>query len=113
MITAKFYKNETDFIGFVVTGHAGRENEQGFDIVCAAVSSAVMLAMNTVTDFLPRKFFRRRNSVKLIVKENKAGLLISGRVTPGQAAVIASLKAHMEIIARKNPGSIRIIELEK
>ena len=45
-----FARREGRIYGFVVTGHAGY-GEEGEDIVCSAVSSAVQLVCNTVTDF--------------------------------------------------------------
>lgn len=38
-------------MGFRVHGHSGYA-EEGEDIVCAAISSAVFMAMNTVTDVI-------------------------------------------------------------
>ncbi len=50
MITADFYRDsEGRLLGFEVSGHAGLADE-GHDVCCASVSSAVMLAANTVTD---------------------------------------------------------------
>lgn len=40
-----------ELTGFSVTGHSGYA-EEGSDIVCAAVSSAAFMAVNTVTDIL-------------------------------------------------------------
>lgn len=51
MIKAVFRLSGDDFTGFEVTGHAGyAESEQ--DIICAGVSSALMLTVNTITDFI-------------------------------------------------------------
>lgn len=49
MISAEFYQSEKQFRGFRVTGHAGYA-DSGQDIVCAAVTSACMLAANIITD---------------------------------------------------------------
>lgn len=49
MIKATFYKSGKDYCGFELSGHSGFARE-GRDIVCAAVSSAVYLAVNTLTD---------------------------------------------------------------
>lgn len=51
MINAVFYRKNGLFFGFSVSGHA-YAGDYGHDIVCAGVSSAVMLTINTVTDFL-------------------------------------------------------------
>ncbi len=53
MIRASFEKSRATglFTGFTVKGHAGY-SEEGSDIVCAAVSSAVYMTVNTITDVL-------------------------------------------------------------
>lgn len=51
MLRAVFYRRDNALCGFDVTGHAGY-GTQGSDVVCAAVSSAVMLVCNAVTDFM-------------------------------------------------------------
>lgn len=49
MITVTFFKSGNVLIGFEVCGHSDY-SEEGSDIVCAAVSSAVYMAANTITD---------------------------------------------------------------
>ena len=57
MIKANFYQKNGLYCGFIISGHAG--GKYGQDIVCAGVSSAVMLTVNTLTDFLVRSEERR------------------------------------------------------
>lgn len=42
MIVAEFFRKNGEITGFKVSGHAGYD-ESGRDIVCAGVSSAVMM----------------------------------------------------------------------
>jgi uncharacterized protein YsxB (DUF464 family) len=51
MTTAEFFKKNGCITGFRVVGHSGY-SENGSDVVCASVSSAVMLTANLITDFL-------------------------------------------------------------
>ena len=52
MLSAKFFVLESGTIlGFEILGHSGYD-ESGKDIVCAAVSSAAYMAVNTVTDVM-------------------------------------------------------------
>lgn len=52
MTEVNFYTAKNgDLLGFHVSGHSGYA-EEGEDIVCAAVSSAVYLVINTVTDIM-------------------------------------------------------------
>jgi uncharacterized protein YsxB (DUF464 family) len=48
MLSVKFYKNNAHYSGFAVRGHA-EYAPSGADIVCAGVSSAVNLAVNTIS----------------------------------------------------------------
>ena len=51
MTTATFFKKNGKIQKFNVSGHSGY-SEQGSDIVCAAVSSMVMLTVNVITEDL-------------------------------------------------------------
>ena len=51
MTTASFFKKNGKIQKFSVSGHSGY-SEQGSDIVCAAVSSMVMLTVNIITEDL-------------------------------------------------------------
>lgn len=49
MTIAEFFKKNGELTGFKVKGHSGY-SEQGSDVVCASVSSAVMLTANLITE---------------------------------------------------------------
>lgn len=52
MIKAKIYVSDSgNIVGFDISGHSGF-SESGTDIVCAAVSSAAYMAVNTLTEVL-------------------------------------------------------------
>ena len=51
MIRATFYKEGQLFKGFEIKGHSGY-GEEGYDIVCASVSSAAYMTANTVTEII-------------------------------------------------------------
>ena len=52
MTTVKFFKTQVDTItGFEIKGHSGFAT-LGKDIVCASVSSAAYMTINTITDIL-------------------------------------------------------------
>ena len=96
MVKASFYRKNGLYCGFIVSGHAG--GRYGTDIVCAGVSSAVMLTVNTVTDFLV-------TDVSVKVRENAVGLRLNAPETDETArAVIYSLKEHLQMLARENGG---------
>lgn len=51
MTTAKFLFSDDLIVSFELSGHSGY-GEEGTDIVCSAVSSAVYMAANTITEIL-------------------------------------------------------------
>ncbi len=51
MIKVKFFTKHSKLYGFEVSGHSGL-SEAGSDILCAAVSSAVFMAANTIEEVL-------------------------------------------------------------
>lgn len=51
MTTAKFLFADDLIVSFELSGHSGY-GEEGTDIVCSAVSSAVYMAANTITEIL-------------------------------------------------------------
>lgn len=54
MTIAEFYKKNGEITGFKVKGHSGYD-EEGSDIVCASISSAVMMTANLITDIFGYK----------------------------------------------------------
>ena len=79
MIFAVCSFGEHGAAGFTVQGHSGSA-EAGEDLVCAAVSSAVYMAVNTLTDVLmltPETEVRDGFlSVRLLKQETEAALPI-------------------------------------
>ena len=51
MIKAIFYNKGDSIRGFEISGHSGYA-EQGSDIICASVSSAAYMTVNTVTEII-------------------------------------------------------------
>ena len=103
MIKAVFYRHNSDgraeaLCGFSVSGHAGYGTE-GNDIVCAAVSSAVMLVCNAVTDHL-------NASARVDVEENRITLTLKEDNVPAQQ-LLEAFYGHMEIIAEEH-GRVKI-----
>lgn len=90
MLKAIFYRRGGILCGFDISGHAGYGFE-GNDMVCAAVSSAVMLVCNAVTDS-----FKAAASVE--VGENLISLRLKERSDAAEKLLDAFL-AHMESIA--------------
>ena len=93
MLKAVFYKQGEGFSGFSVSGHAGYGTE-GNDIVCAAITSAVELTCNTITEF-----FGAAASVDVF--ENEVRLTLKEESVPARQ-LLASLHAHIGYIAQEH-----------
>ncbi len=93
MLKAVFYKQDDLFRGFSVSGHAGYGTE-GNDIVCASISSAVMLVCNTVTEFFKAK-------ADVDVRENEIILKLLDDSVPAEQ-LLESFYQHMVFIAEEH-----------
>ena len=90
-------------MGFSVSGHAGA-GAFGRDIVCAAVSSAVMLTANTITDYLFCKadVKDQNGKIMLVLKDPDSAMAIAAK------QVIASFHNHMHLLAKDSKGKINV-----
>lgn len=72
MITAIFSSKQEQLTGFEISGHA-EFDEYGSDIVCSAVTSAVQMCCNTITEILkmPADVQVRENIISLQLQEPK------------------------------------------
>lgn len=100
MITADFFKSQNDkLLGFSISGHSGYD-DAGKDIVCAAVSSAVMLTANTATEIF-------KLDAKVRSDENQVCFKLSGEDDLGDKLLI-SLLNHLYFISNEYPGCVKI-----
>ena len=100
MINATFFIDGENLSGFSLEGHSGFD-EEGRDIVCAAVSSAAYMAANTVTDVIKEKASVKESDGKLELKLAR----------PSQAvqAVLRGLEIHLRNISEQYPGKVTVI----
>lgn len=103
MTRSKFYSCSGVLCGFELTGHAGAGAE-GEDIVCAAVSSAAYLTVNTLTDVC---------HCSAAVEERDAFLSLRLKADcPDEAArcadLLEGLRLHLEGLAAQYPDHIRV-----
>jgi len=102
MIRAEFYESDGLKSGFALNGHSGYA-ESGFDIVCAAVSSAVQLTVNLLLDF----------SFDAEVKAENNNLKCSvNNVDENADTIISALESHLKAILDEYPKTIKITTLE-
>ena len=103
MINAEFLSYGGALVGFSVSGHADA-GVFGRDIVCAAVSSAVMLTCNTITDFLYCKadVKDQGNRIMLVLKDPDSAMSIAAK------QVVASFHEHLHKLSEQNKGKISV-----
>ncbi len=88
MTEVDFYTAKNgDLLGFHVHGHSGYANE-GEDIVCAAVSSAVYMVINTVTDIM-------HIDADVEVEDGDAVFRILSKHAAACRDILQGLKLHM------------------
>ncbi len=102
MITARFTKYSGGYGAFSVSGHAGCE-QNGFDVACAAVSSAVQLTANGITEVA---------GIKARVQVD--GETISVTLPKGQAdescnVLIGALHLHLNLLGEEYKDAISVI----
>lgn len=103
MIEAEFLSYSGSLVGFSVSGHADA-GVFGRDIVCAAVSSAVMLTANTITDYLycPADVKDQGNRIMLVLKDPNSAMSIAAK------QVVSAFHNHIHQLSDQYKGKIKI-----
>ncbi len=102
MILARFNKNSDGYRSFSVTGHAGTD-QYGFDVACAAVSSAVQMTANGITEVagIPAAVEVSGEIIAVSLPEGK----------PDECAnvLIGALHLHLTLLSEEYKDAIRVI----
>lgn len=96
-----FTTKDGDLLGFEISGHAGTE-EEGENIQCAAVSSAVYMAANTITDVI---------CANADVSEDNSGsmtLKINSNEAYRCREILSGLKIHLLNLEEQYPKRINV-----
>jgi uncharacterized protein YsxB (DUF464 family) len=100
MTQVRFQIDDNRLTGFEISGHSGFALE-GSDIVCAAISSAAIMAANTVTEII---------GGKADITENEGYLRFSLIDTDVESVkVLEGLRLHLMQISEQYPDNIKII----
>ena len=92
-------------LGFRIEGHSDY-SEEGTDIVCAAVSSAAYMAVNTVTEILSV------SPLSLRAEEGDMFFRIEERDEPACRQILAGLKLHLVSLEEQYPEYLQVDYLE-
>ncbi len=104
MIKAEFRFKKGVPVSFRVSGHSGYA-EKGNDIVCAAVSSAVQLTVNGITEVV-------RTACGVGVGEESVELILPQTARPADWQFVNALRLHLQNLAAAYPGTIDLINSE-
>ena len=100
MICATLLTRHGSLCGFDVQGHAGAA-VSGKDIVCAAVSSAVYMAANTILEVCGCQADVRQ-------ADGKLSLLVADADLPKAQQVLKGLQIHLQGLVDQYPKFIQI-----
>ena len=104
MIRAEFLHTDGNLVGFVFSGHA-LFDEHGKDIVCAAVTSAVELCANGITELAGA-------DPTVEVKDNTISLKLRDGTNEKAVFLLGALKLHMEVLIQDYEEFITVIHSE-
>lgn len=91
--------------GFRVAGHSDYA-QAGSDIVCAAVSSAVYMTINTVTDVLGV------SPTAMRVEEGEAFFRVTQKEEPLCRDLFSGLRIHLKALEEQYPQNMKVSYLE-
>lgn len=102
MTVVKFLSDSKGLCGFSVSGHSSADADDNFGrIVCAAVSSAVYMAANTITDVIGDVCEQRVGEAQIYIK--------SENPSDATRTVLAGLKLHLKELSEQYGKRIKII----
>ena len=90
-----------ELLGFSISGHSGA-GTAGNDIVCAAVSSAAYLVVNTVTEIL------RAEAEVSVSDDGKMRICVASKDAPICRSLFAGFKLHMLGLEEQYPTNIHV-----
>ncbi|MBQ6862628.1 MAG: ribosomal-processing cysteine protease Prp [Clostridia bacterium] len=99
MICTVFRLHDQQLTGFTVKGHSGTA-ARGSDIVCAAVSSAAYMTVNTLTEIIGVQ-------AEIEVEDGYLHCMVSDG-NSSASDLLAGFRLHMEQLAEQYPKAIKI-----
>lgn len=101
MTCVRFTFEDDKISGFLVEGHTGLF-EKGKDILCAAISSALYLVANTITDCM-------NVDASVEVKDGYMKLCVPNEDLQKCQEILTGLKQHLEQLAQQYPKGLEIL----
>ena len=105
MIKTEFFTTSSgELLGFSMKGHSGSA-EAGNDIICAAVSSAAYMTVNTVTDIL-------HVDTRIAVDDGFLRIRVNEKDARSCRSIFADFKLHMTGLEEQYPKNIKVCYTE-
>ena len=100
MISVTFTVSGNTLTGFHISGHSGYA-EEGSDIVCAAVSSASLMAANTITEI-------QKLDPAVSVNDGFLSLDLSQEEAKAAEVTLGGLRLHLNALSKEYPTFIKV-----
>jgi len=101
MTLIKFFKSRDTLTGFEIEGHTGA-GVYGNDIVCAAVSSAALMTVNTITEIIGAK-------AQITQEDGFLSVKLSKQDAKNCRQVLKGLELHFIELGRRYADNINVI----
>lgn len=100
MTTAKFLFSDDTIVSFELSGHSGA-GEEGTDIVCSAVSSAIYMAANTIIEIM-------KLNPKTVVRDGYLKLQMSLEDARKSKVITDGLYLHLSELQNQYPNNLKL-----
>ena len=100
MTTAKFLFSDDVIISFELSGHSGA-GEEGTDIVCSAISSAVYMAANTIIEIM-------KLSPETVVRDGYLKVQMNSEDARKSKVITDGLYLHLSELQNQYPNNLKL-----
>ena len=100
MTTAKFLFSDETVISFELSGHSGA-GEEGTDIVCSAISSAVYMAANTIIEIM-------RLNPETVVRDGYLKVQMNSEDARKSKVITDGLYLHLSELQSQYPNNLKL-----
>ena len=100
MTTAKFLFSDDVIISFELSGHSGA-GEEGTDIVCSAISSAVYMTANTIIEIM-------KLSPETVVRDGYLKVQMNSEDARKSKVITDGLYLHLSELQNQYPNNLKL-----
>ena len=100
MTTAKFLFSDDTIVSFELSGHSGA-GEEGTDIVCSAISSAVYMAANTIIEIM-------KLNPETVVRDGYLKVQMNSEDARSSKTITDGLYLHLSELQSQYPNNLKL-----